>query len=301
MTAARARPGPLQPSPVRWSVGGAFPLHAPKMGCFRYRNKNLWRSGNAFQEAVDFAHHLVARSAATRRTPCGCSPARPPCRFPRPARAPRPARRSRRCATRSPASAPAACRSVARSAGRRPCARRPTRTAATHCSPCGSPENGEPNVTTALTRSGCVQRQRAREHPAQAPPDHQHRLAGRDRVEPRPQPLDRVGPGAQVPAHLPRMHPPSGGGQRAAQFHRRPVVGDEAGDDQRRRPVLGPARPQMAEPAPRPHAEPRRLVQSASTTAAARRHGPRDLEIFVPAHQRRGALAASRTRPSAVW
>ena len=61
----------------------------------------------------------------------------------------------------------------------------PSRRAARHCSACGSPEKGEPSVTTARTRSGHGPRQLAREQPAEAPADQQHRLARRRTVEPR--------------------------------------------------------------------------------------------------------------------
>ena len=66
----------------------------------------------------------------------------------------------------------------------------------------------------------------------------------------------------------PRMGAPAGPGQRAAQVHRRPVGGEEAGDDQRRRAVLGPARAERAE-----------ARQQA-------RHVPRDLAHAAPARRR---------------
>ena len=43
------------------------------------------------------------------------------------------------------------------------------------------------------------------------------------------------------------MGAPAGAGERAAQVHRRPVGGEETGDDQRRRPVLRAARAERAE------------------------------------------------------
>ena len=187
--------------------------------------------------------------------------------------------------------------SCAGSAGRRPCARRPIHTAARHCWHAGSPENGEPSVTTARTRSGRA------------------RASSRAKTPPRLHPTTSTGRGSSiassraasrsiVSAFAPRFQPSPHGWtrhparrQRAAQFHRRPVVGDEAGDDQRRRAVLGPARPQMPEPAPRPRAEPRRLRQP---------HPPRRRRVVRPYRNspppiRSRSAWGRRTRPSAVW
>ncbi len=63
-------------------------------------------------------------------------------------------RRSRPCATRWPASAPAAFLGSGGSAGRPPCGRRPARRCARHCSGEGRPRKGEARVTTARTISG---------------------------------------------------------------------------------------------------------------------------------------------------
>ena len=65
------------------------------------------------EERRDLARPRRAqRRGATRRSPCGCSRSRPPCRARRRGRARRAARRSRRAATRGRASAPAACRLI---------------------------------------------------------------------------------------------------------------------------------------------------------------------------------------------
>ena len=52
------------------------------------------------------------------------------------------------------------------------------------------------------------------------------------------------------------MSAPARPRERAADVHRRPVGGEEAGDDQRRRPVLRAARAERAEPGKQPRQVP---------------------------------------------
>jgi hypothetical protein len=68
-------------------------------------------------------------------------------------------------------------------------------------------------------------RELAGEHPAKAPPDQEHGPAVIDFVEPPPELLERIGPGAAIHAEVPRMDAPPGTREGTADVHRRTIAG----------------------------------------------------------------------------
>ena len=211
------------------------------------------------EEFDDLGDRLASRPSPTPQSPCGTNRPRPPCRgWPR-RRGLTALRRSRRGATRSPASAPAASPRCRGSAACRPDGRRPARTAPDVgvAPPVAPDRRAERHHRAHPLRLD--PRQLARVQPAEAPADDHHRLLGAALLDRALQPLQRVGPRAPVHPLPPRMDPETRLGERAAKLHRRAVVGDEAGDDQHQRPVLRPARPPVAKAAPEARQRARRL------------------------------------------
>src|SRR4249919_1504711 len=146
---------------------------------------------------------------------------------------------------------------------------------------------------------GATARQLAGVEAAKAPADDQHRLFRIQPVEAGFQPVEGVGLDAEVPAEPPAMDAPAALGQRLAKFKRGVIVGDEAGDDQRRRAVGGAARARMAK-LPRDMCHQSRDFLDPHPAG----WGP---VVAGPAHRYSsppisGRIASgSLTRPSAVW
>ena len=86
----------------------------------------------------------------------------------------------------------------------------------------------------------------AGEDAAEAPADDRIGLFVAEAVDPLAEAVERVGAGAEVPAHLPAVDAKAGRGERAAQASVVRSLAQEAGDDQHRRAVLGPRGPRLA-------------------------------------------------------
>ena len=127
---------------------------------------------------------------------------------------------------------------------------------------------------------------------AEAPADDQDRLLVAEAFDPLADALDRVGPGAEVPAHLPAVDPKARRRQLLAQRQRGLVAAQEAGDDQHRRSVLRPARAALGEVADEAHAfhassrrcRPVGGASSPSQTGVAFFPWDTGLEKFIAAH-----------------
>src|SRR5207248_3712373 len=99
--------------------------------------------------------------------------------------------------------------------------------------------------------------------PAEAPADEQNFAALAAFLQPPLQPLDRVGPRATVPAELPPVHAPAGFSEGLAQRQCRAIARGPAGNDERRRSILGPEQPRSPPSLRQPRQQPHRLVQPA--------------------------------------
>ena len=236
-----------------------------------------------------------------------CSRARPPCRARRRARAPSAARSARPCATRSPACGTGGL-SVMRGIGGSSTLCRAIRSYSRQTLFClRVAGEGRAERHHRAHPFGHRARQLAREQPAEAPADHQHRPSSLDDlVEPLPSAARSVSARApQLQPHLPAVNPPARLGERPAQRHRRAVVRDETRDDQRRRTVApGPTRP-----ATRPNHAPAAAASSQAAFASRRQlGGGRSSHACTADHavQRNSppisscSALGSRTRPSAV-
>ena len=91
-------------------------------------------------------------------------------------------------------------------------------------------------------------RQLTGEHAAQTPADQQYLAIFGDLIEPSLEQLKRIRLRARIDPEQPRVRAPACPRQRPPQLHRRAVGGEEAGNDQHRRPVLGTARAEWAKP-----------------------------------------------------
>ena len=214
-------------------------------GVFSSPKQEIVRVSRPFQKAIDFAHHLFGRVRDTPNAIWGqvisTSLSRSLGQTARRRGAMIPSRRDQRAR-----SAPAACRCAARSADRRPGDRRPIRTAARHFAR-GSPENGEPSVTTARTRSGY-----SAPDPARTRRPGSSRRSGSAARARSPRSAPSVGrpcrPRPPGSSPLPTVHPPAVRGERAAQFRGRPVVAMKPGMTSAGGPSSGPRGPRCPKP-----------------------------------------------------